>query len=58
MDPSLAFGTIETPTSADYRAYDLIGYDVVPEPSAVAGLSGGLLLFAGRRAGRRRERIR
>jgi hypothetical protein len=57
MDPTLAFGTIETPTDADYRAFDLIGYDVVPEPSALAGFVGGLLLFAGRRAARRRERI-
>lgn len=40
MDPTLAYGQIETPTVADFRAMNLIGYDTadvsitaVPEPA-------------------------
>jgi hypothetical protein len=36
MDPTLSSGFIETVSSADFRALDLIGWDVaVPEPSTI-----------------------
>jgi hypothetical protein len=53
MDPTLSSGTFETISDADFRAMDLIGYDVqaVPEPStsALVFVSGGVLLIAARR---------
>ncbi len=36
MDPTLPAATVENLTDADFRAIDLIGYDVTPEPGAVA----------------------
>ena len=36
MDPSLTYGQHEWITASDIRALDLIGYDYVPEPSALA----------------------
>lgn len=32
MDPTLSFGTVQQITEADFRALDLIGYDIVPIP--------------------------
>ena len=50
MDPTLAYETAELATAADFRAFDLIGYDIVPEPSAFAALlAGGLGLVGLRR---------
>lgn len=44
MDPTLATGFISSITSADLRAFDLIGYDLaVPEPAAFALTGIGLL---------------
>src|SRR5262245_11978839 len=43
MDPSLPSGVAENITSADLRALDLIGYEIVPEPSSVALLIVGML---------------
>ncbi len=43
MDPTLNFGTIQAITEADFRALDLIGWDIapVPEPSTYAlGITG------------------
>jgi len=47
MDPTLASDTFETISSADLRAMDLIGYNLiaVPEPSTIA-LSVGAILAA------------
>lgn len=44
LDPTLASGIFTTPSEADLRAFDLIGYEfaVVPEPSTFA-----LVAFAG-----------
>lgn len=41
MDPTLDFGEVLTVSDADFRALDLIGYDVapVPEPSTLALLA-------------------
>lgn len=55
LDPTLNFGTIQQITEADFRALDLIGYDItpVPEPSTYAvgclGLAA-LCLYSRRRA--------
>lgn len=48
MDPTLALGQLESATEADYRAFDLIGYDVVPEP-AMLGTLGLAAMIIGRR---------
>jgi hypothetical protein len=48
MDPNLAPGQFKLPTDADFRAFDLIGWDFVPVPEpasvlgmVVVGLAGG-----------------
>ncbi len=46
MDPTLAYGAIERPTDADFRALDVIGYDLAPEPTAGALLAAGGLALA------------
>ncbi len=51
MDPTLPFGASEQVGPADVRAIDLIGYNVVPEPSSAA-----MLLFGGCLLGVRRRR--
>jgi hypothetical protein len=43
MDPTLSTGTIEDVTAADLRVLELIGYDVIPEPSA-AGAAGVIVI--------------
>jgi len=52
MDPTLAFGQFYGPQDTDFRALDLIGYEVVqvpiPEPSALSALLLGGALLAGR----------
>jgi hypothetical protein len=55
MDPTLSTGQFYGPQNSDFRALDLIGYDIVavPEPSAT-GLALALLGFAGWRENRRR----
>ncbi len=52
MDPTLANGFFEVVGSADLRAFDLIGYNVVPEPSVTHLLMLGItmrLVFVRRR---------
>lgn len=47
MDPTIAPQQVFEPSGADLRAFDLIGWDIVPvpEPGAVRLLSlGGLML--------------
>lgn len=49
MDPSLApgggvFPFVEVVMPSDFRAMDLIGYDVVPEPSVAMLLMAGIIL--------------
>jgi hypothetical protein len=54
MDPTLSSGTFQVVTDADYRALDLIGWDVqVPEPGSLAVIALGAvgLLSRRRRAG-------
>lgn len=51
MDPAVFAGELMTLTQNDLRAFDVLGYTIVPEPSCGALLAlGGLLLF------RRRDR--
>lgn len=47
MDPTLSFGQFYLPTEADYRAFDLIGYNLVPvqEPTGLL-LAGAIGLGA------------
>jgi hypothetical protein len=55
MDPTLNFGTVQQLTDADFRAMDLIGYEVaaVPEPSTIALIAiAGLGLIARARKSR------
>jgi hypothetical protein len=53
MDPTLSFGVTEPVTDADFQAFDLMGYDVVPEPAG----AGFLVVAAfGLLASRRRSR--
>lgn len=51
MDPTLAFGQIEHITSADVRAFDVIGYDLAPtpEPASMAALAIGAAALIRRR---------
>jgi hypothetical protein len=48
MDPTLASGVRELPTDADFRAFDLIGYEVsaIPEPSTLVLAAVGIGLVA------------
>lgn len=55
MDPTAAFGENVLFTANDYRAMDLIGYDIVPEPTSAALLAlVGMTAFARRS---RRSRV-
>ncbi|MHA3771564.1 NF038122 family metalloprotease [Verrucomicrobiota bacterium sgz303538] len=47
MDPTLPSGTSETVSASDIRAVNLIGYDIVPEPSALGLLSTASVLLLG-----------
>ncbi len=51
MDPTFVAGTFESPTEADFRALDLIGWNVlpVPEPSTAVFAGLGALAVARRR---------
>ncbi len=44
MDPTISYGFAASITAADIRSLDLIGWDVVPEPSTYA--AGALVMFA------------
>ncbi len=41
MDPTLGYQEVWTAGSADFRALDLIGYDIIPEPAALSLLALG-----------------
>ncbi len=46
MDPTLAYGELMVLTENDLRAFDALGYTLVPEPACGAMLlAGGLILF-------------
>jgi MYXO-CTERM domain-containing protein len=47
MDPTLNFAELSLITAADVRALDLIGWDVVPEPSTYAAGAFALLAVGG-----------
>ena len=49
MDPAAHTGEAGLVTSADLIALDVIGWNAVPEPSALLLLGGGLAVLAGRR---------
>jgi hypothetical protein len=56
MDPTLSSGVVQQITSADLRAFDLIGYDAIPEPSTTVLIGSGLaMLLAWRRRSTRRS---
>jgi hypothetical protein len=53
LDPTLSNGQVFPVTTADLRAFDLIGYEItlIPEPASAALLAaGGLMLLRRRRA--------
>lgn len=56
MDPTLQYGEVSQINGNDLRAFDVIGYDAIPEPVSVLmlGMTGGLFLVRRRirRAGR------
>ncbi|MCD5401333.1 PEP-CTERM sorting domain-containing protein [candidate division NPL-UPA2 bacterium] len=52
MDPTLGYGELLSITSDDLLAFDVIGWNVVPEPGTMILLSIGLLALA---VGRREE---
>ena len=51
MDPTLSAGMVSPITSADLRAFDLIGYDLanVPEPTVLAAVAGAAITLLRRR---------
>lgn len=51
LDPTLAYATIVPITEADWRAMDLIGYEIlpIPEPTSLLLLAGGLAVLRCRR---------
>lgn len=50
MDPTLANGVAYGPTDADFRPLDLIGYEIVPEPTSLSMLLiGGAVVATTRR---------
>jgi len=55
MDPTIGPGQIFLPTEADFRAFDLIGYDIAPVPEVSTALFGMCALLGGF-ARRRRAR--
>ena len=52
MDPTLSFGQFYPPQNTDFRAMDLVGYEIVnapvPEPSVLSALLLGSAFLAGR----------
>ncbi|MCX6596017.1 MAG: PEP-CTERM sorting domain-containing protein, partial [Acidobacteria bacterium] len=46
LDPTYHLGEVSQVTSNDLIALDVIGWDAVPESSAVSLLGGGLLVLA------------
>jgi hypothetical protein len=51
MDPTLGYGELATITPLDLRAFDVIGYDLVPEPAALSLFAlAGVALLRRRRA--------
>ena len=58
MDPTLSFGQFYPPQNTDFRAMDLVGYEIVnapvPEPSVLSALLLGSALLAGRQRRARR----
>lgn len=58
MDPTLASGQFYPPQNTDFRAMDLVGYEIVnapiPEPSVLSALLLGSALLAGRQRRARR----
>lgn len=55
MDPTLPSGTWEAVSESDIRAINLIGYDIVPEPSTAALLGVATAVLFGRSRRRRQS---
>ena len=49
LDPTITTGTINNISGLDTLAFDVIGFDLVPEPGSALALAGGLALLARRR---------
>jgi hypothetical protein len=49
MDPSVDYGLIDSPSALDIVAFDVIGWNLVPEPSAMLLGALGLVCAVGRR---------
>ena len=49
MDPSVGYGLIDSPSALDIMAFDVIGWNLVPEPSSMLLGALGVVCAVGRR---------
>jgi hypothetical protein len=49
MDPSVGYGLIDSPSALDIVAFDVIGWNLVPEPSSMLLGALGMVCALSRR---------